>query len=620
MAKGNALRIDPFYPDGQQDFLNMPSTSKFPLGCSVASSASTPSTIFPYLRRLDIREDRSSRQQKNPLLTLKLSSSSFLDSKVHDGLSDNPLYTIETGSTSTSVLRYDPWEGHTKVADIRWPERMPIRGKGKESLQGVAVEMNGSRTKAVEQFLKHGTLSGSRKFVIPDYPHPFKWRRSGSSYHCTTVSVKGPVATLDGAEPSVPPRIRVFEPLLIQDTRPQLDRGGVSLSLLDHLLITALLLVTDAEEWVTLARPGSADRQAQSAPASVRQWRKIVYGEPLFPSLRSPADKSARTSQALDDNLRPSSPANRPVSMRQMRKIVFGEPLFPSRTQTDPGGLAFASQSSISMDDLATGSSESESMNYPSTPVSTSAPTLGHLDPAFSKALPEVPLQLRSNSRSPPLLQLSTDISVLPTSSSFAHRDLPQLPIPSSSSANHNQPPLQRSRSTPYFQYSETAKRSSSSQSTYAFVDYACVDSPIFMSGGSRRRKLPQLPQTTDTTITPYLTKSTIPIRLRNEKSRPRSHTQRSLPDPPNTSAIGSSSESAQEQYMQQSMEKQANELEDEAWVRSLTPEQQRNLHRTVTVSHNTAFDAPPPAYNAIDFSYPPHDSFESPPPPPSPC
>jgi hypothetical protein len=411
----------------------------------------------------------------------------------------------------------------------------------------------------------------------------------------------------------VPPRIRVFEPLLIQDTRPQLDRGGVSLSLLDHLLITALLLVTDAEEWVTLARPGSADGQAQSAPASVRQWRKIVYGEPLFPSLRSPADKCAKTLQELDDNTRPSSPANRPVSMRQMRKIVFGEPLFPSRTQTAPGALAFASQSSISMEDLVTESSESESMNYPSTPVSISAPTLGHLDPAFYKALPEVPLQLRSSSRSPPLLRLSTDISVHPTSSAFAHRDLPKLPIPSSSSsANHNQLPLQRSRSTPYFQYSETAKRSSSSQSTYAYVD-----SPIFMSGGSRRRKLPRLPQTTDTTITPYLTKSTIPIRPRNEKNRPRSHTQRSLPDPPNTS---SSSESAQQQYMRRSMEKQANELEDEAWVESLTPEQQRHLHRTVTLSNNTAFDAPPPAYNAIDFSYPPHDSSESPPPPPSPC
>lgn len=412
----------------------------------------------------------------------------------------------------------------------------------------------------------------------------------------------------------MPPRIRVFESLLIQDTRPQLDRGGVSLSLLDYLLISALLLVTDAEEWVTLARPGSADGQAQSAPASVRQWRKIVYGEPLFPSLRTPANKSAKKSQELDDNLRPSSPANRPVSMRQMRKIVFGEPLFPSRTQTDPGVLAFASRSSISIDDLVTGSSESESMNCPSTPVSTSAPTLGHLDPAFYKALPEVPLQLRPRSRSPPLIRISTDTPVLPTSSTFAHRDLPKLPISSSSPsiANHNQLPLQRSRSTPYFQYSETSKRSSSSQSTYAYVD-----APIFMSGGSRKRRLPRLPPTADTTITPYLTKSTIPIPSRNEKTRPRSHTQRSLPDPPNA---GSSSESAQEQYMQQSMDKQANVSEDEAWVRSLTPEQQRDLHRTVTASHTTPFDAPPPAYNAIDFSYPPHDSFESPPPPPSPC
>jgi hypothetical protein len=133
-------------------------------------------------------------------LTLKLSSPSFLDSNVNDGLSDNPLYTIKTGSTSTTVLRYDPWAGNTEIADIRWPQRMPLKGKGKEDLQGVIVQVSGGEAKAVEQFLKFGTLSGcvvfallrcmsihlahsSRRFVIPNYPHTFKWRRSGSSYH-----------------------------------------------------------------------------------------------------------------------------------------------------------------------------------------------------------------------------------------------------------------------------------------------------------------------------------------------------------------------------------------------------------------------------------------------------
>ena len=306
--------------------------------------------------------------------------------------------------------------------------------------------------------------------------------------------------------------------------------------------------------------------------------------------------------------------------MRQMRKIVFGEPLFPSRCQTAPGELTLTSRSSTSLDGVASESSGSSSMNYPSTPVSTSAPTHGQLDPSFYEKdvppIPEVPHHHRSTSRSPSLLQLSNDSSVLQPSSTFAHRDLPKLPIPSSSpSAHYHQQSLQRSRSTPYLQYTDTFKRSSSSQSTYA-----SVDSPIFLSGGSRRRLLPQLPQPTNVINSSLSPRPTIPIRSPNEKRRPRSHTQRSLPGPPDTSTTRSSSEYAQEQYMRRSMEKEANELED--WVRSLTPEQQRRHHRTAASSHNAAFDAPPPAYNAIDFSSPPHASAptpESPPPPPPP-
>jgi hypothetical protein len=56
-------------------------------------------------------------------------------------------------------MRYDPWEGDAKIADIRWPNTVPIKGKGKEDMQGVVVQI-GSRTKAVEQFLKYGKLSG----------------------------------------------------------------------------------------------------------------------------------------------------------------------------------------------------------------------------------------------------------------------------------------------------------------------------------------------------------------------------------------------------------------------------------------------------------------------------
>jgi hypothetical protein len=158
MAKGNSLRIDPFFPSAPDDFLTMPSSSKqLP---SLTPSAT--SAILPYLRRLDIRDDIPSRLPKNPLLTLKLSTPSFLDSNVHDSLSDHPLYAIKTGTSSTTVLRYDPWEGPTNVADIRWPRQTPVKGKGKGKgdMHGVIIEMSGCRMKTADHFLKHTTLSG----------------------------------------------------------------------------------------------------------------------------------------------------------------------------------------------------------------------------------------------------------------------------------------------------------------------------------------------------------------------------------------------------------------------------------------------------------------------------
>lgn len=156
MAKGNPLRIDPFYPNGQQDFLPLASSSKSAL------SALPTSAIFPYLRKTDTKHDPPlSNKHKNPLLTLKLSSISFLDSTVNDGLSDNALYTIKTTSACTTVSRNDPWEGPTKVADLRWAKRSAMKGKGKENIQSSSVvEMNGGRTKTVEQFLRQGPFAG----------------------------------------------------------------------------------------------------------------------------------------------------------------------------------------------------------------------------------------------------------------------------------------------------------------------------------------------------------------------------------------------------------------------------------------------------------------------------
>jgi hypothetical protein len=140
---------------------------------------------------------------KSVLVTLKLSSTSFLDSVVKDDASRNPLYVIRTTGTSTSVLRSDPWDGLTKTAEIKWPKVIPTKGKTKETL-GVLVQMSDGRWQTGDTILKPGTLlrydrspssefaivglilspftSAPPRFNIPNFPHTMKWKRMGNSY------------------------------------------------------------------------------------------------------------------------------------------------------------------------------------------------------------------------------------------------------------------------------------------------------------------------------------------------------------------------------------------------------------------------------------------------------
>lgn len=122
----------------------------------VSRSSVLPSTVFPYLRRLDTGE-ATPRPLKDPLLVLRLSSQSFLDSQVRDNISRHPLYTIRTNGTQTTVVRSDPWNGETKTAAIEWPVLDPSKGKGKQ-LDGVTIQMRSGRPKSADTFLRPGSI------------------------------------------------------------------------------------------------------------------------------------------------------------------------------------------------------------------------------------------------------------------------------------------------------------------------------------------------------------------------------------------------------------------------------------------------------------------------------
>ena len=101
-----------------------------------------------------------------------------------------------------------------------------------------------------------------------------------------TATCKGPVATLESFDDDTAPKLKVYETLgNFHESVPQLDHAGISLSLLDHLFVTAILLVTEPEDWMTVARNPmffenhSTDAlsrpksTAAKTPASARQWR-----------------------------------------------------------------------------------------------------------------------------------------------------------------------------------------------------------------------------------------------------------------------------------------------------------------------------------------------------------
>ncbi|KAI0316512.1 hypothetical protein OF83DRAFT_1084227 [Amylostereum chailletii] len=230
-----------------------------------------PPSGFPSFRRLStdpvLSSSSSSSSSALPILSLTLSSPSFLDSVVHDGVSDNPLYVIETEANLTKIRRSDA-KGFINVARVRWREDPAFFSKSKKELSGVLLAFGKGQWKPADEFLgySYSSLSSYRKFYLPHHSNSLRWKRSGSSsYSCTTATVKGPVAILEPAVLIAPPHIKIFDPIFRTGStaRPQRSHAGVPISLLDFLLVTSMLLLTEHDEWTNVTRT----RPVTTAPA-----------------------------------------------------------------------------------------------------------------------------------------------------------------------------------------------------------------------------------------------------------------------------------------------------------------------------------------------------------------
>lgn len=354
-----------------------------------------------------------------------------------------------------------------------------------------------------------------------------------------------------------------------------------------------------------------------------------MYGEPMYPSLKTPGfDKGIGNTCEDADVLDISEPPQLSTSVRQWRKIVYGEPLYPSlRSQsTDDFDLPPRPSTATSF--------SSESAYSPRTP--SSAPSTGFYDaPSLfddtDRATPRGGIGTRRISS--PLALSSGTLSPMPSSECIPLSAVPisvppgtrrELPSPPSSyqPPPSVQPWLHRSRSSP--------KLSQCTQSPIPFVDNQ--DDPSLLTRTSNVRQLP----------TPPLRES--PIRspqaqMRTAEAKRLSHMpQRSLPrtpgsitrspsateqqhhghslsqvvasqTPPISTVVRPSSTQPGPSTVTQNDARRRTRIEkdpDEVlnWMRNMF-----RAHRRRAIDadeEDPAYEAPPPAYNAIDFSTPP--------------
>ncbi|KAH6897546.1 hypothetical protein BKA70DRAFT_1116128 [Coprinopsis sp. MPI-PUGE-AT-0042] len=389
-------------------------------------------------RRISSAVKGPPQHDKKPLLHLNLSSQSFLDSIVIDDRSKKPVYTIKTEGPTTRITRNI--SAPTQFCTVKWPKVLPTVIKGKMVSDGVSIHLGDARWIGGENLLQRGVEAGvgpfliflfsSRKFQLPNYSQQLKWKRHGNVCWCTTTTVAGPVAILELARDRVPTRLTVYETLHDKyDTKGVLSYHGVYIPLIDYLLVTAMLLVTDLQEWMLVTQvegrrniivpnPTAGNGETVETTTSDVQWRKILYREPLFPRINGEASSSH-----TEDSESAISPTT-PVSARNGHNRVYSQP------GSLPAGASILSFSDdgYEHDERSTVrplSPAMESQYYPG----DEAPRHSYADPSYHyrksvsavPPVPPLPVEYQMSNRSLPI--------PLPSPSSPA-RPLRKLPIP----------------------------------------------------------------------------------------------------------------------------------------------------------------------------------------------
>lgn len=415
---------------------------------------------------------------------------------------------------------------------------------------------------------------------------------------------------------------------------------GVSVLLLDYIIVTALLLVTDLQEWMLVKRfeeptpsiPGSSSQPSNSVPElASTQLRKIIYGEPIFPKLLV-TDSRSKHSSSSTGPMTPGPPQTPTSATFGSSAFKYEESFYTSSRPSSPmPGLPSIAGSHDDVDNC-------ESFVIPeiqaSTPLAESLrfssrhPSHSHFDPSFYGSSEEPPVpslpakyskSLRSlGNTSQPSTPLSQTFRREPSETPASDRSERHIPSPTEKSviaAGPSQVPT-----------TQTAVRS------LGMVRSERSNSVRSYSSSIGRRPLPKPPQ-----VAPMPPKPPVPRRvqssaqLRNnatlspsppsppataQPARP----QRALPatpinspspsdiaSPPATSESSNAGAallsplSSEHPHGRNPPITKASQEDLTRWVHLLTTPQ-RDLPPAPLPS-TSIYDVPPPAYDTINFS-----------------
>lgn len=363
--------------------------------------------------------------------------------------------------------------------------------------------------------------------------------------------------------------------------------------------------------------PGSA-----TTSTSASQWRKIMYGEPMYPKKRN----SSSTTPPPSEMVVPPTP----TSVGQMAKIMYGEPIYPSLKTASPSVDASVSDSGEESDDHEDNDADevklpptnlppqpsrapspsAESVCYPLT--NTSAPSHTYLDPMFYNEhdvppVPPLPLQYSSSSR-------TASPTLLTSGRSQEQRSLPRPPPLHSASYDI----IPRSRSTPPQEDALSSSHSLALSTSAPGSRRPSYNPPVrTLSMSSRRLPTPPTTAPIDTRhhVLRHSQSTNKPLNVQTREKRMSHYAPRSLPPTPISpvsapvqhSDFRRASEHThvhrQQQLQQQQprrrMRKGSHGDLSEAWLASAhDPHHPDPAHG----QGNALFDTPPPAYNTINF------------------